>query len=112
MIGKDDVQSRPVAIAETLEILEGRKKGGELGYEQQLAYDHAKKYASLSSEKAKKLAEELADFGLGEKTIVKIVDILPITEAQLKNVLLIEKKPVEDETVKKILEILKKYKSK
>ncbi len=112
MIGKDNAESKPVTIAETLDILEGRKKGGELGYEQQLAYEHAKKFASMSGEKAKKLGEELSEMGLSSKTVVKLVDILPVTEPQLKGVLLIEKKPVEDETLKKILEVLKKYKGK
>jgi DNA-directed RNA polymerase subunit F len=112
MIGKGHTDSKPVSITEALEILEERKKSGELGYEQQLAYDHAKKFAKLTPEKAKKLGEELAELGLSRKGVVKIVDVLPINELQLKNVLVIEKKTIEEQTIKKILDILEKYRGK
>ena len=109
MIGKDNVSGEPVSTAQALEILEQRKKEGELGYEQDLSFKHAEKYTSMSLKEAKKLAEELSETGISKKTIIKIVDILPKTEIQLKNVLLIEKKAIEELEVKKIFEIVSKY---
>lgn len=112
MIGKASTDKRVVSLPETLDILEERKKGGELGYEQELAYEHAKKFSAISIEKAKKLKGELTDLGLSEKTAVKVVDVMPINEAQLRNVLIIEKKTVEEEMVKKILELVNQYRNK
>ncbi|MDE1824791.1 MAG: DNA-directed RNA polymerase subunit F [Candidatus Micrarchaeota archaeon] len=112
MIGKEVTQSRPISLSETLEILEERKKAGELGYEQQIAYDHAKKFTVLSVEKANKLSEELEELGISKKTSTKISEILPVTEVQLRNVLLIEKNPIEDEVVKKAFEAVGKYRGK
>ena len=39
MIGKSSSNDEVVTLPEVLEILEARKKSGELGYEQQLAYE-------------------------------------------------------------------------
>ena len=109
MIGKEDVSGKPVSTSEALEILEERKKGGELGYEQQLAYDHAKKFATISVDKTKKMRDELSELEISDKTIMKIIDVMPVNEVQLKNTLLIEKRSIEEERVKKIFEVVNKY---
>src|SRR5437016_3330598 len=110
MIGKEKVSSRPVPISETLEVLEERKKAGELGYEQQLSYDHAKKFATIGKKEAKKLQDELEKFRISEKKIIKIIDIMPVNEVQLKNVLIGEN--VEEDKIKEILAIVSKYRGK
>ncbi|MDE1827837.1 MAG: hypothetical protein KGH54_03235 [Candidatus Micrarchaeota archaeon] len=110
MIGKDHISGNPVTVAESLDILEERKKAGELGYEQQIAYDHAKKFASMDLDKAKKFAADLEDVGISKKAIIKVIDVMPANEVQLKNVLLIEKKTFEADVIKKVLEVVAKYK--
>lgn len=112
MIGKNQSEKKPVASAEALEVLEERKKDGELGYEQKLAYDHIKKFAGVSAEEAKKIARELAAYGVSEYTAIKIVDIMPIDILQLKHILAKEKKTFEEDEVSKMMDIVKSHKAK
>ncbi len=109
MIGKNQSDKSPVASAEALEVLEERKKDGELGYEQKLAYDHIKKYSGVSAGDAKKMIKELMVYGVGEGTAVKIVDIMPIEVLQLKHILAKEKKTFEEDEVSKMMEVVKSY---
>ncbi len=106
MIGKSDESSKAVPVATALYLLENRKKLGELGYEQQVAEEHAKKVAYLSKDKAEKMVAEITALGVPEKVAVKVVDIMPINEVQLRQDLVIAKKPIEDETIKSIMSIL------
>ena len=88
-------QKEPVTLSEAYEILEKRKKeGSELGYVQKLAYEHA---------------SELMALDLTAATAAKIVDIMPINVEQLKQVLIIEKKPIEEERVSEIMKVVEKY---
>lgn len=113
MIGKNHISGQPVTVSEAFDILEERKKAGELGYEQQISDEHAKKFKSISTEKAKKMQEDLTEIGeLSKKAVIKIIDVMPANDVQLINTLLIEKKTFEEETRKKILEIVNKYKGK
>lgn len=113
MIGKNHISGEPVSVAQAFDILEERKKAGELGYEQQISDDHAKKFKSLDSEKAKKMQAELAEIGeISKKAVIKIIDIMPANDVQLINTLLIEKKTFEEPTRKRILEIVAKYRGK
>ena len=109
MIGKEVEESRPVTLLEALDILEERKKGEDFGYEQQVTYEYGevlKKSVKMSKDKAVKMKKELEGLGLGEKTAVKIVDIMPINEMQLKQVLLIEKKTLEEDIAKTMSALL------
>ncbi len=103
-------QKEPVTLSEAYEILEKRKKeGSELGYVQKLAYEHASKFKTLSAEKAKEMKSELMALDLTAATAAKIVDIMPINVEQLKQVLIIEKKPIEEERVSEIMKVVEKY---
>jgi DNA-directed RNA polymerase subunit F len=110
MIGKEKSETKVATLAEVLEILEERKKVGDVGYEQQITEEYAKKFSKLSVSDARKMMKELAEFGIGEKTAAKVVEIMPNDLMQLKQVLLIEKKPVEEDTVNKIFDVVKSYK--
>ncbi|MEM0086909.1 MAG: hypothetical protein QW774_02675 [Candidatus Micrarchaeaceae archaeon] len=109
MIGKERSEASIATIYDAYEILDKKKKDGELGYEQQLAYDHIGKIKKLSKEKAEKLANELEEAGLSKKAIAKIVEIMPINELQLKQVLIIERKTFAEEEIKKMLDTIAKY---
>jgi DNA-directed RNA polymerase subunit F len=109
MIGKEQSEPEPVSVVEALEILEERKKEGELGYEQQLAYEHAKKFAKLSKEKAEKLEKELIELGLGKRLAKKIIDIMPMNDLQLKQVLIFEKRSFDDSVIASIIEKINNY---
>jgi DNA-directed RNA polymerase subunit F len=111
MIGKNTGDSRLVSISEVQEILEDRQKDGELGYEQTLAFDYAKKFNKLSKSEANKMKKELEEMGLNERLALKMVEIMPIDASQLKLILAMDKTraPTEDETVAKLMEVVKKY---
>ena len=109
MIGKEGNDGRPVSIAEVLEVLEQRKKGGELGYEQELVYDYAKKFSKLSQSEAGKIRKELEELGLREKTAFKIIEIMPIDISQLKLVLVMERRAFEEQEITKIMGVIDSY---
>jgi DNA-directed RNA polymerase subunit F len=106
------IDKKPVTLAEAYEILAKRQKDGELGYEQKLAFEHASKFKKLSAEKAKAMLQELEGMGLSKPTAVKVADILPISKDQLKQVLIIEKRPMEESQVEEIMKIVEKYRGK
>ncbi len=112
MIGKQELSKKPTTLSVALEVLEGRKEEGELGYEQKLAYDHAKKFSKIDSAAAAKMVKELEELGISEKVSIMIVDVMPIDLTQLKHILLNEKNAVEEETAVKILALVEKHRSK
>ncbi len=111
MIGKNTSDGRLASVAEVQEILEDRKKDGELGYEQQLAFDYTNKFSKLSRSESKKMQKELEESGLSEKLALKVIEIMPIEASQLKLILAMDKTraPAEDTTVVKLMEIVKSY---
>ena len=112
MIGKDASGKRPVPFAEALDILKKRKGDEELGYEQKLAYEHITKFATISPEAAKKARAALEELGVSEHAAVKITDIMPIDIAQLKHILVKEKKQFEEDEIKKMMEIVDSHRGK
>jgi DNA-directed RNA polymerase subunit F len=106
MIGKESKYISNASLSEVLEILEKRKKEKDLTYEQQVAYDHASKFAGSKSteQKLKKGLEELGY--LSPNAIVTILNLMPKSEMLLRQILASEKKTFADEDVKKILSIV------
>ncbi len=108
MIGKETEEETAVSLNEVKKILEDRKKGGkELTYEQQLAYEHAKKFAGLEKAKEEKLKKALGEQGLNDKIIIKVIDIMPKNAMTLRQILMHENKTFEDAEVTKILAVIK-----
>ncbi len=105
MIGKGIEGEELASLNEVKEILEDRKKEKELTYEQQLAYDHAKKFAADA--KQEKLRKALVDQGLSDRAAVKAMDIMPKNAMTLKQILSHENKTFSDEEVNAILAVLK-----
>ncbi len=112
MIGKEVEESRPVTLLEALDILEDRKKEEDFGYEQQVTYEYGeaiKKSVKISKDKTAEMKKELEGLGLSDKVAIKIIDIMPINEMQLKQVLLMEKKALEEDLAKRALEVVNSY---
>ncbi|MFH1056403.1 MAG: RNA polymerase Rpb4 family protein [Candidatus Micrarchaeota archaeon] len=103
------VSQKPVLFPEALELLEERKKGGELGYEQQNTLQYLQSFSSLSAKQARALFKELVEAGLTEKQAALVCNLLPKREDLLKAVLTADKSDVSDERVKEVLKIVKKY---
>jgi DNA-directed RNA polymerase subunit F len=112
MIGKSQEGKKPISSAEAVAILEDRKEDGELGYEQKLAYEHIKKFTTMKPEEVKKIVKELQQYGLGESTAIKIVDIMPVDVIQLKHILTKEKKTFEEDEVGKMWEVVQSHRGK
>jgi len=112
MIGKSGAAKKPVTFVEALSILEGRKEDGELGYEQKFAYDHMKKFVSISAKSAKEMEKSLGEAGASKATAIKIINIMPVDLAQLKHILVKEKKTFEEEDVRKMMEIVDSHRGK
>ncbi|MDE1851799.1 MAG: DNA-directed RNA polymerase subunit F [Candidatus Micrarchaeota archaeon] len=112
MIGKKQTASKMVSIADVLDILEDRQKDGELGYEQQIELEHAKKFSKLGKKEAEKMKEELMENGMGEKTATKTVEIMPIDITQLKLILVMDRLTLDDEACKKLMGIVESHRGK
>lgn len=106
MIGKESKHVSNASLSEVLEILEKRKKEKELTYEQQIAYEHASKFAGskAAEQKVRKALEETGY--LSPDTIITLLNIMPKSEMLLKQILASEKKTFADEDIKKILSIV------
>ncbi len=106
MIGKESKNTGHVSLNEALEILEARKKERELTYEQQIALEHASKFATSKSseQKTRKALEELGT--LSQRTVLAILNTMPKSETLLKQILVGEKKAFTDAEIKKIMSIV------
>ena len=111
MAGKKRSDTSLASISDVLDILEKRKKDGELGYEQMLAFEYATKFAKLKPSDAKKMKKELEEMGLNEKLALKVVEVMPSEPNLMKLILAMDKsrQPTDDESVKKMLEVVKSY---
>ena len=94
------------SIDDVVSVLE-KDKSGELTYEQQLALQHAKKF-STTKQKGEKLRKELESTGtLSERSVIKILEVMPKNKMTLRQVLAHESKVYSDEDLDKILAITK-----
>ena len=110
MIEKESVSNRPATLAEVKEVLEERKKEGELGFEQQTTLAYVTKYAKLSKKKAAELMEELQKIGKVKPTVAaKIADILPKNSDQIRLIFANERYSLSAEEIKEVLKIVEKY---
>ncbi len=106
MIGKESKNTGNVSLNEALGILEARKKERELTYEQQIALEHAEKFAATKTSE-QKTRKALEDLGLvSRQTILAILNTMPKTEMLLKQILSGDKKSFADAEIKKIMAIV------
>ena len=101
----------PVSLAEVKNILKKvSKERKELLYEQRIALEHAQKFAKLNVKKTNDMIKELKslDF-LEEIHAVKIADILPTTQDDVKAIFAKERLSLGENEIKKILDIVVKY---
>lgn len=110
MIGKEVVEESPVTLAKVLEILRKRKKKGELGFGQRMAYDYAQKFASLSVKKAEKLVDDLIDTEkVMEHQAAVLANLMPETRSDVRLIFAKERTSLTDEDIDEILEIIDGY---
>ncbi|MBN2127779.1 MAG: DNA-directed RNA polymerase subunit F [Candidatus Diapherotrites archaeon] len=109
MIGRKINSKQPIALFELKELLTERSAEGELTFEQQTAFDYAKKFTVLTKAKSEKLVTELKKIeGLSDDLIVKIVDLVPETKEEL-NLILSKGNDLTDSQTEAILQLIQKY---
>lgn len=112
MIGKGQVSIKPITIFEAKEILKkGIEDMEEPLYEQNIALDYLNKFARLSAEEGQKMVEELMALNdkLKEELAVKIADIQPKDEEDVRSIVAKERFVLEKSEIQKILELVSKY---
>ena len=107
MIGKAAKDETPVSVNKAREILEERKAKRELTYEQQQAYDHAKKAVEVKESAETKMLKSLEELEVSRKAAIKIVDVMPKVPMTLRQILMHENKTFNDEEIGRILAIVK-----
>lgn len=103
---------RYVSLAEVKDILKKtQERRGELSYEQKIALRHAEAFVRLSVDETRKMVEELLQNvdKIEERHAYKIADLLPTHEEDVKLIFAKERVTLEEEDIKKILEIVGKY---
>lgn len=102
---------KPVSISEVKNILKKvEKERDELLYEQKIALEHAYKFAKLPIKKIEDLIRELSKLEfLDEIHVYKIVDLLPLTEEDVKTIFAKERITFGEGEIKKILDLVRKY---
>ena len=110
MIGKKLSSSEPIPLAEVKELIEQRKKEGELSYEQNLTYEYTKKFSKLSSTDARALINELTTIEkITPRHAVELADVFPKNADEIQLLFTKEHFVLSPEEVQNILSILDKY---
>ncbi len=98
-------ETKAVSIEDVINVLEKDKT--ELTYEQQLALQHAKKFAAGKA-KNEKMRKELEGMGiLTERSIIKMLEVMPKNLMTLKQILVHERRSFTDEELSKLLAVTK-----
>lgn len=103
------LKAEPVSAAQAKELLEKRKKEGELNYEQEAALGHCEKTVSITSKDATKKINLLLEKNkkLLPETAVKLVDVMPKTANTVKAVLLKDKIELGDDEISELMKLLR-----
>lgn len=108
MIGEEIVGDRTVSLLEVKEILQKRKREGELKYEQENSLKYATTFVKAKKPQLKKLETELEKIpGINAELKMKILDILP-KHFEVMQVLVEKGMEVEEESLKKAQELVSK----
>ncbi len=109
---KEIHSSQPITIAEAFELLKEREKDAiaqdkELSYMQKEAMDHARFTTRLTGEDASSLSTRLMEeMGISPLGAISLTNTLPTTIDEVRQILDVEARKMETETIKKILEII------
>ena len=110
MIGKEIIKNEPITGAEVKEALEEFSETNELNYEQNITLNHLARFRRYSLEDSEEIVAKLQEeFNLRPKVAVHIVDLVPEDLADLRLIFAKEPSKVDNEEMKKILELLEQY---
>ena len=107
----DIVSEEDISIHEAKKIIEERKKDRDLVYDQKICLEYLEKVATLTAAQLKNIAEELSGISiLKPRYISLIISMMPDTEEEIETLFSKERTNLKKEEIKKIMEIIKKYK--
>ena len=115
MIVKQIISEDIMTLGEVRELLDEVKKereneSKELGYELRKAITHAEIFSKLDAKKSRELMNELVKLEKMKPEIaVRIVDILPLTNDELRSIYAKERYTLSEAELKQILELVAKY---
>lgn len=106
-----DQMIKPVPLAEVKNILKKISKDRkEMIYEQKVALEHATKFGKLPIKKTEDMIKELMEIkDITQLHAIKLVDILPRNEDDIKTIFAKERVTISGNDIKKILDIITKY---
>jgi DNA-directed RNA polymerase subunit F len=105
------VSETPMTLAEVKDELGRLRKDGELGFRSQKTVEYLESYP-LALDQAKALTEKLQKLEvprLREAHILKLVDVLPATVRDVKNVLQTSNVTVTNENLKKLADTIAEH---
>ena len=115
MIVKEVIDEYLLTLPEVKEhlelILEERKKNNEEEqcYEFRKALNHATTFSKLKPIESRELVNKLVENNINFPTAIKIADLLPMTNDEVRAIFSKEKYTLKDDTLKLILDYVKNY---
>jgi len=115
MLVKQIISEEILTLSEVRNLLEEireerSQEDRELGYELRKAISHAEMFAKLEPEKSRELMNELLKLEKMKPEIaVRIVDILPLTNDEVRSIYAKERYTLSEKELKDIIELVIKY---
>lgn len=107
----DVKEEEDVTVPDAKKILDEKKKGRELVYEQKICLEYLEKISKLSSVQLKNMVDDLSKIAiLKPRYVTLIVNMLPNTEEEVEVLFSKERTNLKKDEIKQIVDIVKKYK--
>ncbi|MFH0987113.1 MAG: hypothetical protein V1911_03660 [Candidatus Micrarchaeota archaeon] len=106
MIGKQLISEKPITLSEVKEIIQDRKKDGELTYEQNAAYEYVKEFGKGGKAKCDAAVKSIMELGVGIALAVNIVNARPTVLEQIMLILEKSRTTIDEAAAKKIIDIV------
>ena len=105
------ISEEDIPVPEVKRIMEERKKDKDLVYEQKICLEYLEKIPKITPAKLKQLYEELSKIAiLRPRYIAMIINILPDDEEEVDTLFNKERTNLKKEEIKKMVDIVNKYK--
>ena len=109
---KEIINEEEVTLPQVKKLLAQRSKEGELSFQQSITLEHASSFSRMAPAVARKLVERLLKtFNINRAQAVQIVNIAPITVAELKSILDTKSTNLTDEQMIELVELVTKNRS-
>ena len=107
------IEEAPISIVELgKEIEKIKKRDGELNFRAQKCQEYLQQVKVLKPAKAEELEKEINSLNiprLKKEHVIKLIDALPVTVDEVKNLFQNEAITITQENLKKIADTVKKY---